>query len=244
MISSRRLIGIFVTAAFCILLIQGGNLWAQSNDCGACCSCAQGHWYDPNRHSCLTGTGPCSNLKPPMPDGDKGGGYFVWNGTLFVNTACLPCQNLPSRTMVTGTDAWTIASGPVTGSANVTTSPSSAWYTITGTKWVGPGPGGTATNVGDYTYELQFSLCKNFKSPTLTVTLVADNSATVFLNGCSLGGTVGGNSGFATPTTLPTPPPSCFQAGCNTLKVVVHNSGSVTGLDLKAVLSAAQGICH
>src|SRR4051812_28381496 len=177
-----------------------------------------------------------------MPGGDKEGGYFVWNEILFVNTACLPCQNLPNKTLVTGTDAWTITAGPTTGSANVVASP--PWQAIPGTKWIGPGPGGNATNVGDYTYELTFPLCKDFKKPALTVTLLADNSATVFLNGCSLGGTVGGNTGFVSPATLASPPPSCFRGGCNTLKVVVHNSSSVTGLDLKAILSAAQGICH
>lgn len=74
---------------------------------------------------------------------------------------------------------------------------------------------------------------------------IADNSATVFLNGCTVGVTKGGIKGFVNPpTVLASPPATCFQAGCNTLRVVVNNDGvSATGLDLSATLTATKGLC-
>lgn len=49
--------------------------------CQRTCSCSRG-WYDANRDSCVTGA--CESV-PGMPNGSKGGGYFAWNETLFVD---------------------------------------------------------------------------------------------------------------------------------------------------------------
>jgi hypothetical protein len=50
--------------------------------CLQVCDCPQGTWYDANRSSCVTTA--CQNVTG-IPDGDKGGGYFAWQGTLFKN---------------------------------------------------------------------------------------------------------------------------------------------------------------
>jgi hypothetical protein len=162
---------------------------------------------------------------------------------------CDACVNL-DRTLVTGppgTDPWTIVSAPggfkTPALAQVETPSVAGWGSIPGASWVGPGLSETAE--GDYTFQRHFNLCRGFSNPTLVVRLLADNSATVFLNGCKLGVTKGGIKGFVNPpTVLPSPPPSCFQAGCNTLKVVVHNDSGPTGLDLSATLTALKGLCE
>lgn len=59
-------------------------------DCFSCktCACPEG-WYDKNRQSCVVGVGcPVSG----MPDGDKGGGFFAWRGTLFRDVPGAECN--------------------------------------------------------------------------------------------------------------------------------------------------------
>src|SRR6185503_18592625 len=95
------------------------------------CDCGPGHWWDQNRKSCVTGA--CD--VPAMPDGDKGGGYFAWHGTLFINTPCLvKCKDL-DLSVKTGQAGWKLISGPGVSSPMtpvVVSSPVSSWGSITG----------------------------------------------------------------------------------------------------------------
>lgn len=47
--------------------------------CTRKCACPNG-WYDANRQSCVIGA--CDHVAG-ISNGDKGGGYFAWNGTLY-----------------------------------------------------------------------------------------------------------------------------------------------------------------
>lgn len=67
------------------------NLPKEFKGCKSGCSCAVG-WYDVNRKSCVVGAG-CS--VSGMPNGDKGGGYWVWDGKMYVDKAGANCAVLP-----------------------------------------------------------------------------------------------------------------------------------------------------
>lgn len=59
--------------------------WARSTlgvSCIRMCDCPPGKWYDSNRKSCVTTA--CQNTGG-IPNGDKGGGYFAWQGILYKN---------------------------------------------------------------------------------------------------------------------------------------------------------------
>jgi hypothetical protein len=94
-----------------------GDAMAQQPPSGpppAGCQCAQGHWYDPNVKSCVTTA--CEVVKG-MPDGDKGGGFFAWNGHLFTKTACTnpntnTCLNGPAGTICTFAGNGTAGTAP------------------------------------------------------------------------------------------------------------------------------------
>lgn len=125
--------------------------------------------------------------------------------------------------------------------AAVVISPALGWATLPPTQWVSANP--QCTNIitddcpgGPYSYELCWEQCGSLEGP-LTIELLADNSATVFLNGNQIGATTGG---FATPTTIPFADPG---PGLNCLRVDVSNSpsgtgrGTATGIDLRASLT-------
>jgi CSLREA domain-containing protein len=133
------------------------------------------------------------------------------------------------------------AGGPVPGPA-VVIAPNGAWATLPGTQWISANaqcsiiitddcPGGM------YSYELCWSQCGGLEGP-LNLDLLADNSATVFLNGNQIGATTGG---FANPTSIPFTDPGPNAMNC--LRVDVANSphssgaGTATGMDLRGSLT-------
>ncbi len=112
-----------------------------------------------------------------------------------------------------------------------------AWaQALPGSMWLVPG----GETVGDYTYRLSFKLCSGFTQPKLSLDMLADDVATVRLNG--------------QPLTAPTPTAtylvhatwsatSGFKAGDNHLDVVVTNAISVTGLALRGSIEVRGGRC-
>jgi len=60
--------------------------------CRRCCDCPEGTWFDANRDSCVTGAG-CD--VEDLPNGDKGGGFFAWDGHLFVDVPGGDCWIQP-----------------------------------------------------------------------------------------------------------------------------------------------------
>ena len=72
--------------------------------CRKTCSCPRG-WYDANRDSCVTGA--CENVKG-LPNGNKGGGYFAWNETLFLDIpGKTGCKVGPTGNGGNGSCKWT-----------------------------------------------------------------------------------------------------------------------------------------
>lgn len=62
--------------------------------CRRCCDCPDATWFDANRDSCVTGAG-CDI--EDLPNGDIGGGYFAWDGHLFVDVAEGDCWVQPGE---------------------------------------------------------------------------------------------------------------------------------------------------
>lgn len=227
-----------ILVVLALSLIAAVSAFAQAS---APCECSPGHWYDQNRKSCVTGA--CK--VPGMPDGDKGGGYFAWQGNLFINTPCAPCRNL-DLTTATGQAGWSLVSSPgvTTPKAPVVTPTYPGWGTVPGASWVSVDAAGGGPS-GDYTYEYKFCLCRSAKGMRLALTLLADNGATVWLNAKQIYATTG-NTNFKNPpqTVQFTGAASDWIVpGTNTVRIVVKNETLVTGLAAKLNIVAEAGAC-
>jgi len=145
---------------------------------------------------------------------------------------------------MTGKPGWMLVSGPgVSGPmAPVNVSPYGGWAAPIGaSSWVSVDSSrGIAT--GDYTYEYIFCACKTGNS--LKLAFYADNGAKVYLNGTQIFATTGSYNFTGTPKGGAYSG-SAFVPGTNTLRIVVHNDSSVTGLDaVLGVTGASEGCCR
>ena len=61
--------------------------------CTEVCECPEGTWYETFRRRCVEPTG---SRVPNMPNGDKGGGYYVKDGYLFKDAEQAECLMLPA----------------------------------------------------------------------------------------------------------------------------------------------------
>lgn len=154
-----------------------------------------------------------------------------------------PCGNL-SLDVSTGVAAWEYALPNSTTFMQPTLSQgSSAWSDVPGSLWLLPGG---AQDVGVYTYRLAFRLCSGFRNPRLDLQLLADNCATVSLNGNPIGGTTGScgtTDPFRVVASLSAGNAAFFRAGLNVLTVAVTNQGSITGMALHGRLVVEGGLC-
>jgi hypothetical protein len=147
------------------------------------------------------------------------------------NQCCTPAQNAV-ETSATG---W-IVQAPPSGSVvpAVTITPYVSWHAPLGTShWIANVANAYAP--GYYTYVYRFCLCAQPKglrqsATTMFVSILADNEFKAYVN--STGPFLqGGGYSFQNPTSG-SPPSNAFLSGWNTLKIVVHNDSSVTGLDV------------
>lgn len=109
------------------------------------------------------------------------------------------------------------------------------WGTIAGTKWINFSRDATSVGAPQTTiYRTHFSLPATFDSPELTVTVYADNSVTVFLNGDS----VGNHTGFSgtVGSLIVDDGDVNFQKGRNVLTFEVLDTGGAAGLRYSATI--------
>lgn len=170
--------------------------------------------------------------------------YF--NGTDRVNSDhCRVCGDL-DQTITTGSPGWTLVSGPgiTTPIAPTVVSAYPGWGTVPGASWISVDPS-RGSKPGDYVYEYSFCLCATAKAPALYLSFLADNRATVSLNGKQIHATTG-NGNFKAPPKTITYSGSLSDwiiPGKNTLRIVVRNDSSVTGLSASLKLTASAGAC-
>lgn len=151
------------------------------------------------------------------------------------------CSDLKTAT---GQPGWALVKGPgVNGpQAPVNVSPYSGWQspTLPGSSWISV-DSNRGSLPGDYTYEFPFCLCGEGKHQ-LNLSFYADNGATVFLNSTQIfatGGVYNFNGAAKTVNYGWASGP-----GPNTLRIVVSNQGSVTGLDAALqITGATSGRC-
>jgi hypothetical protein len=122
-----------------------------------------------------------------------------------------------------------------------------AWSTIPGTRWVntsGVAPvGGTDQATFKTTnYTVPFALPDCFASPSITMQILADNAATLFVNGTQFGQQLqqpipAAAANFQTISTFTWSGASDFHSGANTLKITDVDFNFVNGVDFQAVVT-------
>lgn len=123
--------------------------------------------------------------------------------------------------------------------------PNPAWGALPGASWISSsaddGNNNTKAQAGVYTYELSFNLCSCFHNAGLSLSLLADNSATVSLNEVEI---ALGATGFnGNPALIESPGSARFQVGRNVLRVVVKNDAGPTGFVLSGIVDADGCLC-
>jgi hypothetical protein len=119
-------------------------------------------------------------------------------------------------------------------------SPYSGWQTLPGSSWISVDANRGSLG-GNYSYDFPFCVCKDGKH-VLNLSLYADNGATVLLNGNQIFATTGVYNFTGAPKVVNYSWAS--GPGTNTLRVVVNNQSSVTGLDaVLQIAGATAGRC-
>jgi hypothetical protein len=141
-------------------------------------------------------------------------------------------------------DTWTVTCDATGGSvprpAQVIT-PHPLWATIPGTRWISATTG--ATN-GLYCYQYCFCLDPRFRNAALTMDLLADDYAEVYLNGTLVGQTPMGWAFLNPPTHISVTNQALFKDCQNCIEIKVLNAGGViTGMDVGATITAQDGLC-
>jgi hypothetical protein len=170
--------------------------------------------------------------------------YF--NGTDRVNSDhCRVCGDL-NQTSTTGSPGWRLVSGPgiTTPIAPTVVSAFAGWGTVPGASWISVNPS-RGSVAGDYVYEYSFCLCATATAPSLSLSFLADNGARVLLNGRQIYATTGDGNFKAPPKTITYSGSASDWVipGTNTLRIVVHNDSSVTGLSASLKVTAPGGAC-
>ena len=75
----------------------------RKHNCRRCCTCPRGR-FAPKRRSCVIGR--CEGLEG-APNGDLGGGYFIWNETLFQDISGAVCRELAEGESCEPNCVWT-----------------------------------------------------------------------------------------------------------------------------------------
>ena len=163
---------------------------------------------------------------------------------------------MPVLQSATGQAGWELVSGPGVTKAKpavVVTSPSGVsnggWGSVPGASWVSEdAQAGTdlPNPAGNYTYEFSFCVCQ-LQGATLALSFLADNGATVYLNGQASANIIYSTTGIKNFTGAPRTYSASGKglvSGTNTLIIVVNNTSAATGLAaLLKVIGAVAGPC-
>ena len=139
------------------------------------------------------------------------------------------CRENVAKDISTGVADWTLISAPVGITfprlANVLEPGDvSGWNAAAAIKWISVRANFAnpkiPTIAGEYIYQTCFSLCSGFENPDLTVNVMADPQAEVWLNDQFLGVTAGSPNSWSSSTAIPVNP-GYFKPGLNCLSCVV-----------------------
>ena len=130
--------------------------------------------------------------------------------------------------------------GGASGQARIV-SPNVAYGLVPGTRWVNTS--GLASPdqalLKTANYSVSFALPDCFASPSVTVHVLADNAATLFLNGTQFGQQPQSDfhPNYQVASTFAWSGASAFHSGANTLTIAVTDFGVVNGVDFQAVVT-------
>lgn len=174
--------------------------------------------------------------------GTQGGNTLLSSfHTERVQPRCVPvCEDLILSLHTGFTDWQTVA--PTVGAVMPVggTLPASWAVPPTGSLWVSQtSTDSQSATPGLRSYQLCFDLCFGYTPPApFQIQVLADDTATVFLNNLP----VGNVAGFATPTTL-TVTPNLLRAGRNCWRIDLNNAGGPTAFALAGILRVIRGKC-
>ncbi|HKQ47305.1 MAG TPA: dockerin type I repeat-containing protein [Phycisphaerae bacterium] len=199
----------------------------------------------------------CVTINVQNIGGAPTGVNYLANITAVDGACCCPPQDL-DKSLNTGVDDngnfignglddddWVVvvdASGGFTPRpATVITNIHPLWDTVPGTQWISANQNGPN---GLYVYQYCFCLDPRFKNPVLTLDVLADDYAQLFLNGNPIGATPNGWAFQNPPTHIVVTNPGFFRACENCIEVHVLNSGGPpTGLNIGGSIVAEDGRC-
>ena len=171
------------------------------------------------------------------------------------------CRDDLKLDLSTGVAPWTLVSGPgLIGVPRLATviedanrqigTPPTTWGTQPGAKWIGVRDmGNVLLPPGQYTYQICFNLCAGFENARIDLSILADNSAQIFLNNDP--GSMLSMVGFtnADVKSFSFTQQNLFLPGQNCLTIVVTNlptapnPNNPTGLNVRVAASAVRGLC-
>lgn len=165
--------------------------------------------------------------------------------TVAVNMATAPTESAKSsRRKSAAAQPGVIIFDPGSGSGRPIPRPvdlvlslTPGWGTLPGASWVSASPTGSLPE-GLYKYELSFDLCSCLHDVAISLDVLADNRAEVFLNDHSLGRQTGDKGFVPPPMHVERADPSLLVAGTNVLRVEVNNEGGPTGFILRGTVNA------
>jgi hypothetical protein len=148
-----------------------------------------------------------------------------------------------AASLSTGVADWQVVEGAGVSTsrpASLVEKPDPGWDKLPGASWISFSTGAAGTAGTRSSYELSFDLCPCSRNPALSLSLLADDSAAVFLNDKEIpGGPFGGPK--APPALIET---TALQTGKNVLRVVVANKeAGPTGFSLSGLVDWDGGSC-
>jgi hypothetical protein len=144
----------------------------------------------------------------------------------------------------TGVSAWEyMGPGDTSFQPATLSGPQGPWsQPLPGSIWIVPG---SNKKIGDHVFRLRFKFCFGFSNPQLTLKVMADDRANVFLNGSQVPPNTNTGTMFSTPKTYSTT--SFFKSGDNELLIKVKNVEAplnLVGLDVAGTIFAEMGLCR
>lgn len=199
----------------------------------------------------------CVTIDVQNLGGAPTGVNYLANITAKDGACCCPPQNLV-KSLNTGIDDngnpipngqddddWVVtvdaSGGSVPRPATIYTNIHPLWDTVPGTQWISADVNGPN---GLYVYQYCFCLDPRFKNPVLTLDVLADDYAAIYLNGNPVGTTPNGWAFQNPPTHIVVTNPDYFQPCENCIEIHVINSGGPpTGLNVGGSIVAEDGLC-
>jgi hypothetical protein len=118
----------------------------------------------------------------------------------------------------------------------------SSWQYQPGSQWIGANASDPSAAPGTYIFQTCFTLCSGFDNADFELSVLVDDSATIWVNGSN----VATATGFGSPTPLSILHPAALRPGLNCLSFQVTNGGAFPnpmGLNVLATLTADRGAC-